>query len=96
MQKICFWEKMWYQINNLLHVLTLEIKNVCRKAFFLVLPWPTRRIRPNQSHSHTGIDKINLISVVKSSSNYIPFVLCHIFYLFLSQDQFITDLKKLK
>ena len=48
-----------------------------------------------QSKNNTGIDKIPL-SVVKSSSEYILFGLCHIFNLSLSQGQFVTDFKKAK
>ena len=48
-----------------------------------------------QPKSSTGIDEIP-ISVVKSSSEYILFGLCHILNLSLSQDQFITDFKKAK
>ena len=48
-----------------------------------------------QPKNSTGIDEIS-ISVVKSSSDYILFGLCHIFNLSLSQGQFIIDFKKAK
>ena len=48
-----------------------------------------------QPQNSTGIDEI-LISVAKSSSDYIIFGLCHIFNLSLSQGQFIIDFKKAK
>ena len=48
-----------------------------------------------QPQNSTGIDEIP-ISVVKSSSDYILFGLCHIFNLSLSQGQFIIDFKKAK
>ena len=48
-----------------------------------------------QLKNSTGIDEIP-ISVVKSSSDYILFGLCHIFDLSLSQGQFITDFNKAK
>ena len=48
-----------------------------------------------QSKNSTGIDEIP-ISVVKSSSDYILFGLCHIFNLSSSQDLFIIDFKKPK
>ena len=54
-----------------------------------------RIISKMQPKNSSGIDKIP-ISVVKSSSDYILFGLCHIFNLSLSQDQFITDFKKAK
>ena len=50
------------------------------------------KIQPKNS---TGINEIP-ISVVKSSSDYMLFVLCHIFKLSLSQGQFITEFKKAK
>ena len=50
------------------------------------------KVQPKNS---TGIDEIP-ISVVKSSSDYILFGLCHIFNLSLSQGQFIMDFKKAK
>ena len=48
-----------------------------------------------QPKNSTGIDEIP-ISVVKSSSDYILFGLCHIFNFSLSQGQFIIDFKKAK
>ena len=48
-----------------------------------------------QPKNSTGIDEIP-ISVVKSSSDYILFGLCHIFNLSLSQGHFVTDFKKAK
>ena len=48
-----------------------------------------------QPKNSTGIDEIP-ISVVKSSSDYIFFGLCHIFNLSLSQGRFIIDFKKAK
>ena len=48
-----------------------------------------------QPKNSTGIEEIP-ISVVKSSSDYILFGLCHIFNLSLSQGQFIIDFKKAK
>ena len=48
-----------------------------------------------QPKNSTGIDEIP-ISVVKSSSDYILFGLCHILNLSLSQGQFIIDFKKAK
>ena len=48
-----------------------------------------------QPKNSTGIDKIP-ISLVKSSSDYILFGLCHFFNLSLSQGQFITDFRKAK
>ena len=48
-----------------------------------------------QPKNSTGIDEIP-ISVVKSSSDYIPFGFCHIFNISLSQDQFMIDFKKAK
>ena len=46
-----------------------------------------------QPKNSAGVEEIP-ISVVKSSSDYILFGLCHIFNLSLSQGQFITDFKK--
>ena len=48
-----------------------------------------------QPKNSTGIDEIP-ISVVKSSSDYILFGLCHVFNLSLFQGQFITDFEKAK
>ena len=43
-----------------------------------------------QPKTSTGIDELSM-PVVKSSSDYMLFALCHIFNLSLSQGQFITD-----
>ena len=48
-----------------------------------------------QPKNSSGINEIP-ISVVKSSSDYTLFGLCHILNLSLSQGQFITDFKKVK
>ena len=48
-----------------------------------------------QLKNSPGIDKIPIL-VVKYSSDYMLFGLCHIFNLPLSQGRFITDFKKAK
>ena len=62
------------------HISVVEIRKIISKI---------------QPKSSTGIDEIP-ISLVKSSSDYILFVLCHFFYLSLSQGRFIINFKKAK
>ena len=70
---------------------------ICNSMF--VNPTSVTEIRKiilkRQPKNSTEIDEIP-ISVVKSSSDYILFGLCHIFNLSLYQGQFITEFKKAK